>query len=141
MIVLIHSCDPKDMKLEEAMDGYVEVELKAYTRCLPMETRLLCVRERPPGRFSFDPVPSEETLHGWKTPDSEGQLVDALKGVAAIFRDCSYRSGSCDDCIIGEEHDACEQELDEHFLDGDGKCVACRRAREYRPSEQTDCGE
>lgn len=137
MLVLIHDCNPEDdMVLEGEVDGYVDIEKTSYDKCPPVRTRLLCVREMPPEvrypRWEDNFHVPEDVLHGWKTPNSEGRLLEVWHRVASIFRDCSYRNASCDECRMGEEHENCERELDEHFLDEDGQCVACRRAREYR---------
>ena len=46
--------------------------------------------------------------------------------------DCTYRPVVCEGCIEDELHTSCEIELNEHYFDDDGQCIACRRRVEYR---------
>ncbi|CAH0053550.1 unnamed protein product [Clonostachys solani] len=64
--------------------------------------------------------------YGWHTPGTNGRLFDEWSDSTEWFRDCAY-SSNCDACNDGEPHDICEDELNEHYFDEDGQCIACRR--------------
>lgn len=105
-------------------------------------TKLLCVRSPPnrdfagcnfnkaDGTFDFDAY--VDFRDGWKTPGNQGTLSDTWSHIGLALYDCTYSNLSCPGCDDDEPHDDCEWEVDEHYFDDDGQCVACRRKREYR---------
>lgn len=103
-------------------------------------TELLCVRSqpsfdwddfrKPDGSLDFDEYC--EFQKSWVTPGNQGTLSNKWIGFCSALSDCTYRNTSCDGCRDGEPHDRCEWELDEHYFDDEGQCIACRRERDYR---------
>ncbi|KAH7151747.1 hypothetical protein B0J13DRAFT_522090 [Dactylonectria estremocensis] len=106
----------EDTLLQGETHGWVEVEKTGLEKSEPVRRRLLCVRD-----------PPRDTLLG-----VEGDLFNDWLRATEVFWDCTYRTPACDGCDEDEPHHACEVELNEHFFDEDGQCVACRRATEYR---------
>ncbi|KAH6981277.1 hypothetical protein BKA56DRAFT_617071 [Ilyonectria sp. MPI-CAGE-AT-0026] len=134
----MYDCDiEEDTLLDCEKHGWVEVEKSGLEKCQPVQTRLLCARERPRDAFlgleEVDDIDRiREALDGWKTPGHESTLSSAWQDAVSGLWDCTYRQPSCDGCYEGEPHDLCEVELDEHYFDEDGQCIACRRVTEYR---------
>ncbi|PYI02581.1 hypothetical protein BO78DRAFT_410488 [Aspergillus sclerotiicarbonarius CBS 121057] len=65
-------------------------------------------------------------------PDFKTSLYHEWSGLTSSLWDCTYRIPICDRCDDEVPHEDCEVEMDEHYFDDDGQCVACRRATEYR---------
>ncbi|RAK97314.1 uncharacterized protein BO80DRAFT_389935 [Aspergillus ibericus CBS 121593] len=59
-------------------------------------------------------------------------LYHVWSGLTSSLWDCTYRIPTCDRCDDEVPHEECEVEMDEHYFDDDGQCVACRRVLEYR---------
>ncbi|KAH6880737.1 hypothetical protein B0T10DRAFT_495163 [Thelonectria olida] len=132
MFTFVCDCDVEEDTLLEGEDGWVDVELSGYQECEPVATRLLCVRNKLRDHFGAELGPGPER-DAWRTPGSDGTLYHFWSDEAtSALRDCTYRGHSCDGCREFEPHDVCENELDEHYFDEDGQCVACRRQSEYR---------
>ncbi|KAH7161502.1 hypothetical protein EDB81DRAFT_784935 [Dactylonectria macrodidyma] len=125
----------EDTLLEGEKHGWVEVEKTGVEKSEPVQHRLLCVRNSPRDTLlgfkdSSDIASIEEST--WRTPGYEGDLFNSWVRATQVFWDCTYRLPCCDGCDEDEPHDACEIELNEHYFDEDGQCVACRRKTEYR---------
>ncbi|PWY65682.1 hypothetical protein BO94DRAFT_504690 [Aspergillus sclerotioniger CBS 115572] len=73
---------------------------------------------------------------GWvwveKRPAFKTSLYHVWSDLTSSLWDCTYRIRVCDRCEDQVPHEDCEGEMDEHYFDEDGQCVACRRATEYR---------
>ncbi|CAG9987069.1 unnamed protein product [Clonostachys byssicola] len=124
-----------DSCLEKDKEGWVFVDWTGNEKSKPIDRRLLCVRDQPYRLMDLSDKPPEEIakmMYGWETPGSDARLFDAWSSYTICLRDCTYRGVSCYACDNDEEHDLCEQDLDEHYFDEDGQCIACRRASEYR---------
>lgn len=127
----------EDTLLEGEKHGWVEVEKTNLEKSEPVHRRLLCVREPPPDVFlrpeEMDDLERiNEVMHGWKTPGHDTTLNQAWVDATRNLWDCTYRPVVCEGCIEGELHTSCEIELNEHYFDDDGQCIACRRRVEYR---------
>jgi hypothetical protein len=127
----------EDTLLEGDKHGWVEVEKTGIEKSEPVRRSLLCVREQPRDVFlRADEMENmeriNEVMRGWKTPGHDNTLSQAWVDATSNLWDCTYRPVVCDGCDADEEHTSCEIELDEHYLDGDGQCIACRRVIEYR---------
>lgn len=137
MMTISWDCDvEEDSALEGETYGWVDVEKSGYERCEPVETRLLCVRAEPNRGFGVKPDPTPEEIHemfyGWQTPGNQGRLFSFWVEMTGVLWDCTYRRERCDDCDVGEDHEWCANELNEHYFDDDAQCIACRRKTEYR---------
>ncbi|EED18578.1 conserved hypothetical protein [Talaromyces stipitatus ATCC 10500] len=79
----------------------------------------------------------ENDRTGWvyieKSPDEiRGHLYHRWMDHTSALWDCTYRIPVCDACNNEEPHQNCEHELNGHYFDEDGQCIACRRHTEYR---------
>ncbi|KAF4343288.1 hypothetical protein FBEOM_2764 [Fusarium beomiforme] len=94
-------------------NGWVFVEKTGVDTLKPVEILHLCARE--------------ERGASENTPGSDKTLFDAWMEATLQLRDCTYKPKGCQSCRANEPHDLCEQEMDEHYNDEDGQCIACRR--------------
>jgi hypothetical protein len=127
----------EDTLLEGDEHGWVEVEKTGIEKSEPSHRSILCVREQPRDIFLHPEEMNDlerinEVMHGWKTPGHDGTLGQAWFDATRNLLDCTYRPVVCEGCIEDVQHTSCEMELDEHYFDDDGQCIACRRAIEYR---------
>ncbi|KAK7425999.1 hypothetical protein QQZ08_007447 [Neonectria magnoliae] len=127
----------KDTKLQNDKYGWVEVERSGVEQYVPVQRTLLCCREQPRDAFfglgeEYDVDRMNKVMHAWKTPGYKDTLDHAWDQATLAFWDCAYRRPSCDGCSEDEPHDVYEVELNEHYFDDDGQCIACRRATDYR---------
>ncbi|KAH8703607.1 hypothetical protein BGW36DRAFT_393891 [Talaromyces proteolyticus] len=76
-------------------------------------------------RQDYDPVNS-------KNNNFDGTLQNMWYELFRSLNDCTYRRPCCDGCDNDEEVHECELELNEHYFDEDGQCIACRRFLEHR---------
>ncbi|CAH0023973.1 unnamed protein product [Clonostachys rhizophaga] len=109
--------------------AWVLVQKTGLDLCKPVDCKLLCARDQPNRGFLDPDVDPEEHMriaYGWHTPGTNGRLFDEWSDSTEWFRDCAY-SSNCDACNDGEPHDICDDELNEHYFDDDGLCIACRR--------------
>ncbi|CAG9955332.1 unnamed protein product [Clonostachys rosea f. rosea IK726] len=124
-----------DSCLENDKEGWVFVDRSGHEKRKPIDRRLLCVRDQPYRLIDLsitDPKEIAKMMYGWETPGTDARLVDAWSSYTTRLLDCTYRGVSCYACDNEDEHELCEQDLDEHYFDEDGQCIACRRASEYR---------
>lgn len=127
----------EDTLLEGDKYGWVEVEKTGIEKSEPVNRSLLCVREKP-GDVFLRPEDMDnlerinEVMHGWKTPGHDSTLSQTWVDATTNLWDCTYRTVVCEGCIADEEHTSCEIDLNEHYFDDDGQCIACRRSIEYR---------
>ncbi|VUC37534.1 unnamed protein product [Clonostachys rosea] len=124
-----------DSCLENDKDGWVYVDRSGFEKLAQIDMRLLCVRDEPHRWVDLSNKEPEEIaklMYGWETPGTATRLAHVWSSYTGRLRDCTYRSSSCDECYNDEEHEVCEQDLDEHYFDEDGQCIACRRVTEYR---------
>ncbi|CAH0056845.1 unnamed protein product [Clonostachys solani] len=124
-----------DSCLEKDKEGWVFVDWSGNEKRTPIDRRLLCVRDEPHRLVDLsitDPEEIAKMMYGWETPGTDARLAHVWSSCTTRLRDCTYRGSSCDACYNEEEHEFCEQDLDEHYFDEDGQCIACRRATEYR---------
>ncbi|KAI5459584.1 hypothetical protein BGZ63DRAFT_360470 [Mariannaea sp. PMI_226] len=122
--------------LEGETYGWLLVEKSGFEKCPAIDISVLCARD-PPQRNEFlkpddPPERIHEILYGWHTPGCLCRLFDFWSDTTTSLWDCTYRQQSCDACDDGEPHEECENQLDEHYFDDDGQCIACRRFVEYR---------
>ncbi|KAF5567377.1 hypothetical protein FPHYL_3280 [Fusarium phyllophilum] len=97
-------------------EEWILVEKTGIERLEPVKILHLCARE--------------ESGASGSTPESDTTLFSAWYDDTMQLRDCTYKPTGCKGCRTDEPHDFCEQEMDEHFNDEDGQCVACRREEE-----------
>ncbi|KAL5590649.1 hypothetical protein FOBRF1_014206 [Fusarium oxysporum] len=97
-------------------EGWVLVEKTGVENMKPVEILHICARE--------------ERGTSEITPGSDATLFGAWCDATMQLRDCTYKPKGCKGCRSNEPHGFCEQEMDEHFNDEDGQCVACRREEE-----------
>ncbi|KAF5636068.1 hypothetical protein F52700_5382 [Fusarium sp. NRRL 52700] len=105
----------------EAGEGWVFVVKTGIESLEPVKILHLCAREE------------SGTSEG--TPGSDTTLFSAWSDVTMHLRDCTYKPTGCEGCHSNEPHDLCEQDMDEHFNDEDGQCVACRREEEAQNTQ------
>ncbi|KAM5344323.1 hypothetical protein ACJ41O_012860 [Fusarium nematophilum] len=121
--------------LEKEKYGWVLVSKSGVEKLPPVQRKLLCVRD-PPTRELFDPwgdtPPTMEVLTAWMTPGRDSSLSEVWMNAREVFLDCTYRGPDCEGCREEVPHSPCEIDMDEHYLDEDGQCIACRRQTEYR---------
>ncbi|KAJ9365856.1 hypothetical protein C8Q69DRAFT_54671 [Paecilomyces variotii] len=81
----------------------------------------------------FTPVGRNLEHGSSQGPKFQGTLFDNWYNLhTSALNDCTYRISSCDGCWDNVPHENCEIELDEHYFDDDGQCIACRRFGEHR---------
>ncbi|KAF9771834.1 hypothetical protein IL306_010500 [Fusarium sp. DS 682] len=97
-------------------DGWVLVEKTGVENLKPVEILHLCAREE---RGTSESIPG-----------SDKTLFNAWVDATMQLRDCTYKPKGCRSCREDEPHGLCEEEMDEHYNDEDGQCVACRREDE-----------
>ena len=127
----------EDTLLEGEKHGWVDVENTGIEKSEPIHRRVLCVREQPQNIFLRPEEMDElerinEVMHGWKTPGHDSTLDQAWTDATMNLWDCTYRPVVCEGCIENDLHTSCEVELNEHYFDDHGQCIACRRAIEHR---------
>ncbi|KAF5979326.1 hypothetical protein FCOIX_5382 [Fusarium coicis] len=100
----------------EGEDGWVLVEKTGLENLKPVDILRLCAREE---------VGASES-----TPGSDKTLFNAWYDATMQLRGCTYMPTGCEGCRTNQPHELCEQEMNEHFNDEDGQCVACKREEE-----------
>ncbi|KAE8391439.1 hypothetical protein BDV23DRAFT_171621 [Aspergillus alliaceus] len=123
----VHDDDPEEYALIEDREPWVWVDKTKYGP--PISIKRVSVCE---GNCEFNNAPfGVHCAHGQtesEMPKFERKLYDEWANLTTVLWDCTYTSPVCEFCDQGP----CEVDMDEHYFDDDGQCVACRRHIEYR---------
>ncbi|SCV49489.1 uncharacterized protein FFB14_10923 [Fusarium fujikuroi] len=110
-------------RTSEGEQGWGFIQKTDIENLEPVKTLHICAREE---QGSSDP-----------TPESDTTLFSAWYEATMQLQGCTYKPKGCEGCQTNEPHDLCEEEMDEHFNDEDGHCVACRREEEEQNTQPT----
>lgn len=124
----------KDLKPEEdtllngEKDGWVKVKKTHFKKDEPVRYKRLCTRDP-------DKIRDGKEV---KTPGSHGSLKDGLLTATSFLCGCAYILPCCDGCVAHgyRMHENCELELDQHVLDEEAQCLACREPEIVRRRSQ-----